>query len=121
DLLLSASVEPMLSTVELMSYSHFVKRGTGHAKINVRKIDERRQSWLTQSAEQAQPAVQDGERMRRAAGDEKVHGNDRTGAVIDLGVADKGPAGDGTRSDRDDEPRVGHGLIRLSEGQFPVL
>ena len=119
--LLSAAADPMQSTEELISCSHFEKCGTGPARINVREIDQRRQSGLTQSAEQAQQAVKDGERMRRAAGDEKVHGNDSTGAVIDLGVADKGPARNGTRSDRDDEPGVGHGLIGLSEGQFHVL
>jgi len=57
----------------------------------------------------------------RAAGDVQIHRDDGVGAVVLLGVADVGTAGDGAGADRDDDAGLGDGLVGLLQGDAHVL
>ena len=59
--------------------------------------------------------------MGRAAGDEEVDGNEGVAAVVDLGIADEGPARDRAGADRDHELGRGDGRQRVEQGRPHVL
>src|SRR5205823_1026332 len=66
-------------------------------------------------AEQAQEAVEDRQRMGRAAGDEQVDRHDRRRAAAGLGQTGERTAGDRARADSDAELRRRNRLPRLAE------
>ena len=69
-----------------------------------------------QAAEQPQQAVENRQRMGRAAGDVQIDRHDAVGAVVDLGVVAERAARDGARADGDHDLRRGHRLVGLLQG-----
>jgi len=55
------------------------------------------------ASDQAKQSVENGERMRRAAGDVEIHREDRVRAVVHFGMVDERSAGDCAGTDRNDE------------------
>ncbi len=75
---------------------------------------------LLESPQEAQQAVEDGERVRRAAGDVEVDRQHRIGAVVRLRVADVGAAGDRAGADGDHELGRRHRVVGLLQRQAHV-
>jgi hypothetical protein len=71
-----------------------------------------------QSSEQPQQPIQDREGMRRAAGNEKINGNDGGGSVEYFRMVDKRSAGDGTSAYGNGNFRLGHGVPGFLQGQL---
>ena len=90
------------------------------------KITQRRWLRIAESysagdpAQEPEQAVEDGQGVRRAAGDEEVNGHGGSGAIVNLGMADVGAAGNGAGADGDDKLRRGHGVVGLSQGEHHV-
>jgi len=72
-------------------------------------------------ADETEQAVKDSQRMRRAAGDIEIHGDDRIGAVVGLRVIDKGAAGHGTGADGNHDAGVWQSVVGFFQGQMHVL
>ena len=71
--------------------------------------------------QQAQEAVQERERMRRAPGDEEVDVEHGRGAAAHLVRAGEGTAGDRAGAGGDDDLRIRHRLLGLLQGSAHVL
>ena len=65
--------------------------------------------FVFEAAEESEQAVEQRKRMRRAAGDEQIHGQQIADAVAGFGMVAIGAAGDRARAAGDDDLRRGHG------------
>src|SRR6185437_14807001 len=80
-----------------------------------------RRIFTLETTDEAQQAVENRERMRRTAGDEKIDGNDSGGPVILFGVVDERPARNRAGADGDHKFRRGDRFIRIQERKLHVL
>src|SRR5262245_8440605 len=88
--------------------SIFAGRGNPHAVV-------------LNPSQQPQEAVQNGPRAGWAAGDIKVNGNDAVGAVMDFGMVDVRPAGDGASADGNDDLGRRNSVVSLLQCEAHVF
>ena len=71
--------------------------------------------------DEAKQPIKDGYRMRRTSRNKEVDRKNLVCAVKNFGMIAKRPAGNCTGSDRDNNLRLGHGLVGLLQSQAHVL
>src|SRR5262249_48341949 len=83
------------------------------APAQVVVVGTRGQTFRAEPVEEPEEAIEDRERVRRAAGDVEVHGHYRVRAVVGLIVPNVRAARDGARADGNHDLWGGDGVVGL--------